>query len=218
MSRRSAVHVTQSPVLRTGILSAALCLLVLAIAAGGLPASASADCSQAGLGGHKVTAATISSMGCFLKETEKAISNDEEEITKGVEDCKQQEMLEQQGATPEWVPVQKTGANLLDAVAVNIKGQQFLIEAFTGDLKNFERHYYAGSQALLSLRKASRDLTPYLLGDLKEAEKEAETAGHELEVHACNSATKHFLWGALKNIGRDIDSLETNLKATLHGH
>lgn len=198
----------------------AVLVLVFLIALGSASARASeGGCPTGGLVAHKhkrISAQTVTTVDCFVGAEQQAIKNDDNQIAQGVQSCLNQQALPPAGQ--DWVPVEKTGMNLLDAVTVNREGEQELLAALAGGLQSFEANYNPLGQGRLDLRKAIRDVSQYLASDLDTAETEATTAANELTSHACMAASTHRLTKSLAGIARERASIKQNLDAALKEH
>jgi hypothetical protein len=193
------------------------CLLILAALSFVLrPAGAGATVVGCGLlkEGRPVSAKAIGVIKCYADEIAKAIENDNEEIASGLGFCLEQEESE----APDWVPVEKSGENLIEAVKTNIEGQRAVLDYVVAFLKASEDHYPAADRARISLSKAIRDLEPYLDKDLLDAEKEATAAGNALIAHACGAVADHSLNKEIQGIHRDSAELVQHLTAVLKQH
>jgi hypothetical protein len=148
---------------------------------------------------------------CYMGEAEKAIENDQVEIVSGAGDCEEQQIA----AHPFWLPVEKTGENLLDAVQTNISGQQDVVGYLVDTLQRLQGNYARRDQKLLSLRSGIRDLDPHFSNDLRNATNEATLAGTELIAHACSSAKEHSLNDVLKNMDQNSSDAVMHLQAAI---
>lgn len=198
-------------------LAAALGLGLLVLFGGGAARASEGGCGSAGLNAanHRhISAATVRTIDCYLQAAWGAIKNDDDQIAQGVTDCNQQ----QASPNPYWTPVEQTGANLLDAVHVNIVGQKSLVVLLSSYLSEFERNYNPLGQARLDLRNAQHGLDPFFLGALQEAENEATLAGNELKLHLCTAAARHRLTDNLAHILQQWDRVKRDLESALSAH